>query len=143
MTVQAIPYMRKTVSDYLREHPDVAEITNRVVSNPPSGRSTPWIRVRRLDAPNATNAQVEHLVAFLMQFDCYAGAENGAPEADRLGRTVRAALVDMPGTHGDAVVTGTSIVGDIDLPDADGFEPARDRVILTARIWAHARQEEP
>jgi hypothetical protein len=142
------PYAQKILSDWLREHQDVRAITTRVVSKPPDDRHTPWVQVRQLDGPNATPLPVEHLIAFLMQFDCYAGEANGVPagtpgstggepEAILLGRTVRAVLVDAQDrTLGGAVVTSVRITGDTDVPDT-AFEPVRPRRVLTAVVHMH------
>lgn len=133
-----IPYGLKITADFLRAHDAVTAICDRVVTKTPSSTSEPWVRVARLDARNEAGSAVEHLIDFLLQFDCYAGSEGGLPEAELLGRTVRAALHDdLPGTPDlGAVVTNVRIVGDTDLPDTT-FEPARDRVAITALIWMH------
>lgn len=129
--------MEKIASDYLRTRPAVEALSARVVGKTPSSTVDPWVRVTRLEATNDPSSKVEHLIAYLLQLDCYAGEEGGQPEANSLGRSVRAALVEMPGIVGGAVVTSARIAGDIRLPDGD-FEPARERVVLTARIHAHA-----
>ena len=126
--------IERIVNDYLRGHPDVDA---RVRSNPPETTVDAWVQTRLLAAEEAGNAPVEHLVAYLLQLDCYAGRDGGQPEANDLARAVRAALTEMSGVHGGAVVGGARIAGHIRLPDDDGFEPARDREILTARIHAH------
>lgn len=134
-----IPYAEKIVSDFLRDHEAVVALGARVVSKPPPSRATPWVRVTKLDALNDRRSTPEHLIDFLLQFDCYASDDNGVPEASLLGRTVRAALHDdLPGTTlADAVVTSVRITGDTRLPDPS-FEPARERVVLTAAIHIHS-----
>ncbi len=127
----------KITADYLREHADVMAITTRVVTKPPEERSTPWVMVQLLSAPQPPNSRTDHLVEFYFQIDCYAGARGGIPEAVSLGQTVRQALFDMPDVdHEDAVTTATRIRGYRYLPDPS-FEPARDRAIITASVWIH------
>jgi hypothetical protein len=133
-----IPDGEKITSRYLREHADVAALVDRVVGKTPDTTSTPWVRLTQLDATNAPGSRREHLISYLLQLDCYAGADGGQPEAKLLARTVRAALELMPdATHDGAVCTSVRIVGDVRRPDTD-FEKARERVILTAIVHLHA-----
>lgn len=134
-----IPHGRKICADFLRAHDAVAAITGRVVTRTPDETDEPWVRVTRLDAANEVGSRPEHLIDFMIQLDCYAGGEHGTdgglPEAELLARTVRAALFDdLPGNAG---VTAVRIVGDTQLPDT-AFEPARDRIALTALVWMHS-----
>ena len=132
MTVAAIPDAEKIVSNYLR-----TEVGERVVGKTPSSIADPWIRVTQLDAREPTGSRADHLIQFYLQFDCYAGAEGGQPEATALGRDVRKALVEMKdATHADAVVTGADIRSHARIPDAK-FEKTRERIIITAHIYAH------
>lgn len=132
-----IPYMQRIVSDYLRSHPTVSAVTNRIVSEVPDKTETPWVMVRQLDALNASQISVEHLINFLFQFDCYVGEEEGTPQAFSLGHKVRDALKEMQGTtQGGAVITGVEITGDRPLPDTD-LKPARWRKVIDVTIWAH------
>lgn len=141
-----IPDIEKITSDYLRAHPDVEDLVGRrVVAYPPDEkrRSTPWVRITLLDAPSPPRSSTDHLIRFLVQFDCYAGEDrpgetHGQPEANLLARTVRAALLGMPAaSHDGAVVTDVRFAGMIRLPDTN-FEPARERVALTTEIYAHS-----
>lgn len=138
MTLTLTPDGEKLVSDFLRDHPDLAELGARVVSKTPPDRATPWVRVTQLDAGQATRDPSDHLVEFFLQLDCYAGADGGKPQASLLTRTARAALQTIAqASHADAVVTGCRISGAARVPDTD-FEPARERFVLTATVWAHA-----
>lgn len=140
MALTLIPYAQKIVSDYLRSQADVTAITNRIVSKKPDDTETPWVQVRQVDAQNAGRVVVEHLIDFLFQFDCYADEDGGRPQAILLGRTVRAALVAMPGTQGGVTVNGVDITLDTDLADdtlKDSRGGSRDRKILRATIWMH------
>lgn len=130
--------MEKVASRWLREHPAVVALGARVVGKPPGDRSTCWVQVRELNAPSDPRSQADHLVTHMLQLDCYAGAAGGQPEANLLGRTVRAVLKRMEGFHDDeAAVGGVRIVGFAHVPDPDGFEPARERRIITAMVTAH------
>lgn len=139
MSIDLGPDVERIVMTHLREHDDVAAIVGRrVVVQTPSSTDTPWIRVEQLDAPSDARSPVDHLVGYLLQFDCYAGGDGGRPEATLLGRTVRAVLSAMPqAEHEGAVITSAKIAGHSRIPDAIDFEPARERVIITALI--HAR----
>lgn len=141
MTLQLIPDVEKVVSDFLRQHPSIQALDARVVGKTPRRTDTPWIRVVRLDGNAETTSQVEHLIDFMLQIDCYARkeemGESSQPEANLLGRTARAVLHEMPAAaHDGAVVTSVRIVGDARIPDQD-FEPARERVTLTAIVHIH------
>lgn len=127
-----IPDGEKLVSNYLRAYPGM---DSRFVGKTPSDLSSSWVRVTQLDAPSGVP---DHLVEFYFQLDCYATIEGGQPEANELGRKVRAALELMPGAHDEGVVTGTMINGDARVPDTEMGEPARERKILTVTVWAHS-----
>jgi len=131
-----IPDGERLVSRYLREHAAIDALGARVVGKTPDSTSTSWVRVTQLDAGQGPSPS-DRLVPFYFQFDCYAGAEGGQPEANTLGRTIRAALTEMSGTYADGTVSGAKINGDGRIPDGD-FEPARERRVLTATVWAHA-----
>lgn len=141
-----IPDGERVVSNFIREHPDVQEITASVSGGTPADIEQPWVRVTQLGAPNDPSSPVEHLIAFLIQLDCYAGGkdgtagEGGQPQAKRLARVVRAALTDdLPGAadlYEDTIVTSARIVGHTRVPDTE-IQPARERVTLTARVHMH------
>jgi hypothetical protein len=128
--------IEKLVADYLRAQSAITSSGARMVAKTPDSLVAPWVRITQLDAPNATGAEVEHLIGYMVQLDCYAGEEGGQPEAVNVALAVRRALIALPGTRDGVVVTGTRIVGHIRRPDIDR-EPARERVILTAEIHAH------
>jgi len=137
MPVTAIPDIEKISSDYLRSDAGVVALGARVVGKSPGNTDTPWVRVTQLDATSTHRA--DHLVNYLLQFDSYAGKTGGQPEANSLGRAVRKALMQMPdATHTGAVVTGVQIIGHARIPDTSIDEPARERVVITAQVWAHA-----
>ena len=137
-----IPDGEHLVSTFLREHPAVVELGARVVGRSPSNTTLPWVRVTVLDAPQEDGSDVDHLVEFFLQLDCYAGKTgvDGSQQAEAtlLARTVRQALPELrAATLEDAVVSRVQVGGGARVPDQD-FEPARERVILTARVWAHS-----
>ena len=137
MTLTLIPDAEKITGKYLREHPAIIDLDARVVGKPPDSRETPWVQITQLDAPKETGSTPEHLISFMLQFDCYAGADGGQPEAALLGRTVRALLTVMPeAAHEGAVVTQARLLSHARIPDRD-IEPARQRVILTADVRMH------
>jgi hypothetical protein len=133
MTATLVPDIEKLVTLHLR-----GVLTTRVEIATPKNRSTPWVRVTQLDGRSRDIA--DHLVAYTCQFDCYAGdvdRQQQIGQANTLGREVRAELHGLPGTHDDGTVTGVNVYNHIRIPDTD-FEPARQRVILTATVWAHS-----
>lgn len=126
-----IPDVEKVVGKYLRDNFGL-----RVVGKTPDNTDDSWVRLTKLGGPQTSEA--DHLVPFLVQLDCYAGADGGQPEAVTLGLEVRDALRQIGSyAHTGATVSGASVVNDARIPD-DDFEPARERVILTANVWAHS-----
>jgi methionine synthase I (cobalamin-dependent) len=128
MSLTLIPDIEKVCADYLRAHADVVALNTRIRVTTPPDKSTSWVLITKIDAPQVNHP--DHLVQFMVQFDCYAGATGGVPEVNTLERTVRAVLGTLPNA-------GVQILGGPRQVDT-GMEPARDRVILTAYIWAHA-----
>lgn len=119
----------KIVGDYLRAAPAVtADVVGRT---PASTKSAAWIRLTLIDAPDGGDD--DYFVPYLLQLDCYKG---GQAEVWALAIATRAALKAMPGTQADAVVTAVRFTSTLRLPDQD-FEPARERVIITANVYAH------
>ena len=138
MSLNVIPDGEKIAMAHLRDHDAIQAICGRrVVVKTPSSTAEPWVRATQLDARNNSSARHEHLITFLIQFDCYAGAEGGRPQAVELGQTARAVLHQMPEeTFDEVVVSAVGFTSHIRLPDGD-FEPARERVILTAELVLH------
>lgn len=129
--------IERLVSGYLRAHPDVIALGTRVRSTTPGeqtgGVAAPWVRVRMLDSRRVSRAN--WLINYMVQLDVYAGATGGQPQANVHALTIDAVLDAMPGEHTEGVVTkATTALARI--PDGD-FEPARERVIITAEIYAH------
>lgn len=136
MPATLTPDIKRIVSDYLRTHASVTAHTSRVVAKPTDSTATPWVRVTRISGTSTHHS--DYFVPWLMQFDCYAGASGGWPEAVDLARGVRKALMEIhESSHSGATITGAEVVGDIELPDPDVDEPARARVVITATVWAH------
>lgn len=129
----------KVLSDYLREHPPIEALDARVLGKNPARRDTPWIRVTQLDASAVNASRTDHLVEYFVQADCYAGSEGGQPQANLLARTAREALRVLPAADLDGVVvTSVEFIGMLRLLDTD-FEPARERVMLSALVHMHPR----
>lgn len=127
-----IPDAEKVISKHLRDETD-----ERVVGKTPENTDESWVRLTLLDDPAVDGARHEHLIEAFVQLDCYAGREGGQPEANLLSRAIRAGVVDMPNhEHEDVTVTGAT-ARRRRSPDPE-FAPARERVIVTARVWMHA-----
>lgn len=137
--VDLIPDGEQIVIVYLDDHPDISALGARVAGKTPSSQAAPWVRLTQIDATRI--GPIDYLTEFYFQLDCYAGAQaqqehRAQAEASLLARTVRGALAVMhQTTHDGAVVSGIPDVSSGPrLPDGEGFEPARERVILTATI---------
>lgn len=130
------PDIERIVTDYLRAHADIVALSTRIRVTTPDDKTTSWVRVTKLSSPQVN--QPDHLAENMIQCDLYAGATGGVPEVNTLERTVRAVLGTMSqATHSGGVVTRVDFLGG--LRDVDGdLEPARDRVVLTALVYAHA-----
>lgn len=131
------------VGDYLRENPLVSGIAGKRVSHrspDEQDRDEAWVRITLLDASNETGTrQVEHLVSYYLQIDCYAGVDNRSTEAFDLVAAVRGALVAMPRESLEgAVVTDVAFASMPSQPDGD-LKPARERQILDAEIFMHPK----
>lgn len=140
MTAGVATDTTKATASFLREHAAVQDIVGRrVVVKTPSSVDDPWVHYTLLDQPKAGNSRTEHLTTALIQFDCYAGAHGGQPEAAALALLIRQLLaLVLPATTlpDGTTVTHVDIVGHMRMPDTD-FEPERERVILTAQVTAH------
>ena len=140
MSVTLLPDAEALLGDLLRNHPDIQALDARVAGRTPNDAALPWVRVTQLDASDVGG--VEHLIDYLVQFDCYAGSEAmkahvGQSEASDLARTVRAVLKGAQGTvQAGTAVAHVGFTGMARIPDTD-FEPARERFVLTASIHAH------
>ena len=129
-----IPDIEKVVAKYLR---DEAAFDSRVVGKTPDSIADSWVRLTVLDGAQEQTSVADRNVAYLIQLDCYAGASGGQPEASTLARTVRSLIVTIADAdHADAIVTGARITTFARIPDT-GLEPARERFVITATVWAH------
>ncbi len=143
MPLAVIPDAEALIGGWLRTHPDIVALGANVAPRTPSSMSQPWVRVTQLDAPDNERAAIEHLIGYLMQFDCYAGniamnAYGGQAKASLLGRTVRSVLKSREGFTADAVVVcGVRFTMHRRVPD-ETTEPAHERVILIATVGMHA-----
>lgn len=139
MALTLIPDAERVVRAGLVADSEVTALVGQeVVPQTPDNTDVAWVKIAQLDAREASNSRADHLINFLVQLDCYADVGNEQGDAVLLGRTVRAALVAMANNnYAGAVVTRAEIIGHPRLPDPD-FEPARERVVLTAEIYMHA-----
>lgn len=143
MTLTVIPDSETLIGGWLRDHADITALDARVAPRTPRTTALPWVRVTQLDATPIARAGFEHFIDFMVQLDCYAGAEamsdfRGQAEASLLARTVRAVLKAVEGTVADGVaVSRVRFSTHLRAPDA-ALEPARERVVLTAHVMMHA-----
>ena len=138
MALDLIPDVEDIVGDYLRTHPDVVAIGAKVVGTSLGTSTVPWVRVTCLDSPR--RGPIDHLIEFYLQLDCFPGtgvAKNvgGQAQVNLLQRTVRAALMALPGASLSVFVTAVD-VRHARLLDTT-VEPAVPYVALTATVWLH------
>jgi len=128
----------KIVGDYLKDQPAVEALKARVVSKTPSTLDLPWVRITLLTPTNVTGTtRVEWLMAYYLQFDCYAGRDGGRPEAFALAAAVRSALVEMPTVElPDAVATDAAFPSMPKEPDPD---IERERYVIDGELWMHPK----
>lgn len=135
MTVRLLPDVEKLVSVYLRAHTAVtALVAQRVYTVIPNSADAeePLVRLTQFNSLDAI-PNVPHLDAAFLQVDAYGGPK---AVASLIGRTVRAALADLPGTHDEGIVTGVRTAGWAYDPDGD-FPTARPRFRFDLTVWAH------
>lgn len=129
------------VRSYLLEQDAVtALVGSRISHKSPGTFNDQWVRITQLDATNETGSrEVEHLVAYYLQIDSYAGDDNKFTEAFDLAAAVRSALVDITKADLDgAVATDSGFTSMPSVPDQD-LKPARERFILDAEIFMHPK----
>jgi hypothetical protein len=128
------------VGAYLREDPSVKGLEARVLGRTPDTTDKPWVRLTLIDPKNVTGTRsVEHLVAYYLQLDCYAGRDGGQGEAFSLAKAVREALIALPTKSlSDAVATDVVPLSMPRIPDED-LSPSRERYILDIEIYMHPK----
>ncbi len=124
------------IAELLATDAVTAIVGDRISTDHPDSHGEPWIKITQLDASADPSASFDRLVTYLIQLDCYAGADGGSPEASALARTAREAIWAMSGQRADAVVSAAKAWGLTNIPDT-GLEPARARYLLTASVTAH------
>lgn len=126
--------IEKAVSNYLREHDDVAALATRIVGGPPSTTGTSWVQV--VVVTESPLDLADHSQEAYLQLDCYSGLDGGQPECNRIGMAVKAALNQIANvTQGDVVLNGAR--ASFGPRDADPDLGDRQRRIVTAYVWAH------
>lgn len=135
------PDVERLITTYLPTIPAVVAITASIGTRTPPTLHDPWVRVTLLDDRPAPSSPALHLIAGVVQIDCYAGAEHagGQAQASSLAHAVRAALHAMPkAEHDGAVVIAVKFGGTSRLPDTD-LQPARERYTFDASVYCHAQ----
>lgn len=134
--MELVPDIEKAIAKYLRD-----TTSARVVAHPPGDedRDTSWVMYTLISSPREARSSVDRVIHFRVQFDCYAGAEGGLPEARGLMAEVRGAMCDMPlEDHEEVVVTYVRPQGGQRLMDT-AMEPARDRYTFDTVVTAHGK----
>lgn len=137
-TLRLLPDIEALVGNALRNHDAIQALDARVGRRKPRTTTRPWIRVTKLDGIDRSG--IEHLIAYLLQIDCFAGQDTATPaeEAQLLSASARAVLKALQGTVIEQVAIGrVRFTGDLPAPD-NTMEPARERYVLTVEIVAHA-----
>jgi hypothetical protein len=117
---------------YLAGDPHVTAITHVIGTAFDWERGFPALRLSRVGGSAVTNVPL-WIDQPRVQFDAY-GTTNG--EASTLGRTVKAVLQNVIGTHPEGVVTDVVYGIDIDLPDGE-FDPPQPRFVFDTLITTH------
>lgn len=130
----------KVIADYLRQHPAVAAITDRIVSKTPENTDEPWVRYTQINRVAVGDHRSDHLIELFIQLDCYAGKDrvsqhDGQPGATRLAQAVREAMLGIRGTYNGVVVTGAAVRGDSRIPDTELDH--RQRFVQQYVVWMH------
>jgi hypothetical protein len=142
VTLAVLPNIEAIVGSILRTHSDIAALGANVAGRTPATTTGPWIRVTLMAATDSTSSQIERLVQYVIQLECFAGKAAtdsfvGQAEAWGLKAATRAVLKSIEGTiTGGAVITEVTFLGDSRIPDTT-MEPARERYILLVAIRAH------
>jgi len=104
-----LPDVEQLVSVFLRAHDAVtALIDDRTFGATPANKTLtaePFVRLTQFDSVSPTRGW---LTGAVLQIDCYGGPK---AFASLVGRTVWAALLELPGEHDDGVVTGVTNAG--------------------------------
>lgn len=125
------------VVGYLKTQKAVTDLAGeRIAHKTPETLDEPWVRITQLDARNETGTrEVEHLVSYYLQVDCYAGKANRYTEAEDLAIAVRAALVVIPKADLDGAVA--TDVGFLSMPSDPDPDMGRERMITDCEIFMH------
>ena len=125
------PDVTALVSQYLRSRSELTDMVGqRVYTVIPNNPTWPLVRLTQFDSIDYTVAWLDGAV---VQVDAFGG---GIDMASDIGRTARALLHEMYGTHDEGVVTGVRTSGWRYQPDAT-FDPAKPCYLFTAVIAAH------
>ena len=114
-----------------------------VVGETPKNIKQAWVKITQLDDRAVGVIDADHFHNHHVQLDCYASQDGsaGQGEAQALYAEVRAALVAMPAAeHDEATVTAVRFGACPRVPDS-AFNPARQRYVIDAHIYAHERSD--
>lgn len=128
MTEQVVLDVARVVNDLLRDN------DFRAVNKRPDETGAAWVQTTMLNAGDGAE-NIDHLITYLLQAECYASADNGPPEAFDAAVEVRRLLKQMPGLDLPIVVTKVKVSGPAMIPD-EGMTPWRQRGVLTVQVWA-------
>jgi hypothetical protein len=133
-----LPDPELVLSAYLRAHPAVTALVDRIGTKTPGKIDEPWVRMTLLVNPPDRTSPALHLSTALIQLDCYAGAERTGAQAQAslLARTVQGAIQDMPAAIHDGAVVTKATASVRRLPDTS-IDPERERFIVEATITLH------
>lgn len=148
MTVRLLPDIESLAINYLVEHEDVRALIGGTDPDLPDENEDarvypaipekdPVFGLVTCRRTGGVEVVYHHLDAARLLFHCWGPGKKGLSKADTntLARTVRAALLDMVGSHDEGVVTFVrTTVGLQWLPDPDTL---RDRYIYEASVHAH------
>lgn len=126
-----IPDVEALVSQYLRDQSEVAALVDtRVYSIIPNTPTYPLVRVSQFDSTDLT---VGWLDGAALQIDAYADWKAAASD---VGRTARAVLHNIIGSHDEGVVTGVRTSGWRYEPDRS-FPTAKPRFVFVTNLAVH------
>lgn len=135
MSVTPIPDIEAFLVAYLKR----SLPGTKVATENPDKLAEPWIRITLLDPRDVTGVNIDYLIDYMVQFDCFAGNLGTAAQGSGLALTTRAHLLAMEGAHPELVVSKVEFLsGPRHAPDDTSVEPAIPRYELTASITAHA-----
>jgi hypothetical protein len=132
LALRVLPSVERLVVEYLRASTDVQALVNqRVSTSLPSSPTFPYVTLLLVSGGELAR---NHLDVVTLQVDAWGGTRE---QADVLIRTVRAAMLQMPGVHDGAVVSAVvTLVTPRWNPD-DTVEPPKARYTCDMQVVLH------